>query len=209
MTVLDLPLLVPAVRLDGEDVDAQVASALDRARAPWTGGFLLFGGEAEQVRTLTGRLRDAAGRDLLIASDMERGAGQQVRGLRRLPAAGVLGLAATPGEVEGFGEITARDARSVGVNVLFAPVLDVLSEPANPIVGTRAFGWDPDRVALLGRAWMRGAIRGGALPVAKHYPGHGATTRDSHVDVPEVGDGAQRLLARDLPLMDTVDLANV
>ena len=64
--------------------------------------------------------------------------------------------------------MTARDARSVGVDVLFAPVLDVRSEPSNPIVGNRAFGWDPDRVAELGAAFVRGALAGGCAPTAKH-----------------------------------------
>jgi beta-glucosidase-like glycosyl hydrolase len=194
---LDLPILVPAIRLD-RDATAEEAKALRRAREPWVAGFCLFGGEAEGVTALTARLRDAAGRPLFVASDVERGAGQQVRGLTVLPDAGVFGLAATPAEVEAFGEITAREARTVGVDVLFAPVLDVRSEPGNPIVGNRAYGWDPQRVALLGAAFVRGALRGGAAPVAKHFPGHGATATDSHDAVPVVREGARRLLARDV-----------
>ncbi len=193
------PLLVPAIRLDrAEARDEETRRALERARAPWCAGFLLFGGEAEEVRGLTERLRDAAGRDLLVASDMERGAGQQVSGLPRLPEAGVFGRAASPGEVARAGWITARDARSVGVDVLFAPVLDVPSVVENPIVGERAFAWDPLRVATLGRAFLAGALAGGALPVAKHYPGHGATRTDSHVDVPVVTDDEDTLSRRDL-----------
>jgi len=191
------PLVVPWIRLD-RDPAAEAEVALRRAKEPWLAGFCLFGGEAEGVRRLTERLRDAAGRPIFVASDMERGAGQQVRGLRVLPDAGVWGVGATPAEVESFGEATARDARSVGVDVLFAPVLDVRSEPSNPIVGNRAFGWDPDRVAELGAAFVRGALAGGCAPTAKHWPGHGATTADSHDAVPVVAESRSRLSERDL-----------
>jgi beta-glucosidase-like glycosyl hydrolase len=204
MPALELPIVVPAVRLD-QDATAEEAAALRRAKAPWLAGFLVFGGEAEQVRRLTARLRDAARRPVFVASDMERGAGQQVKGLATLPDAAVWGLGGTPEDAEAFGEITARDARSVGVDVLFAPVLDVRSEPSNPIVGNRAFGWDPARVALLGAAYCRGATRGGALPTAKHYPGHGATTADSHDAIPVVLEPEAKVRARDLqPFVDVV-----
>ena len=199
---LPIPLVVPAIRLDKcaspKEAAAEEAKALARAKAPWVAGFCLFGGEAEQVRRLTGRLRDAAGRALFVASDMERGAGQQVRGLAVLPDAAVWGLGGTVADAEAFGEITARDARSVGVDLLFAPVADVRSEPHNPIVGNRAFSWDPARVATLAAAYCRGAARGGAYPTAKHYPGHGGTTADSHDAVPVVAEPEARLRARDL-----------
>jgi beta-glucosidase-like glycosyl hydrolase len=188
---------MPGVRLDG-DADAEEAAALRRAREPWVAGFCLFGGDVERVSALTRRLEEAAGRPLLLASDVERGAGQQVRGLSVLPEAAAWGLAATPAEAEAFGEITAREARSVGVNLLFAPVLDVRSEPRNPIVGNRSFGWDPARVGAVGAAFCRGALRGGALSTGKHFPGHGGTTADSHDAVPVVGEEAHRLLARDV-----------
>lgn len=170
MPALTLPLIVPAIRLD-RDAAEEEAKALRRAKEPWLAGFLLFGGRAERVARLTARLRDVAGRPIFVASDMERGAGQQVEGLRTLPDAALVGLAGSPSEAAAFGSITARDARSVGVDVLFAPVLDVRSEPGNPIVGNRSFGWDPDRVAAMGAAFCRGALDGGAIPVAKHYPG--------------------------------------
>ena len=205
MAGLELPLVVPGIRLD-RDAKAEAETALRRAKQPWVAGFCLFGGEAEEVRKLTAKLRAAAGREIFVASDMERGAGQQVEGLRVLPDAALLGLAGSPQEAAAFGSITARDARSVGVDVLFAPVLDVRSEPHNPIVGNRSFGWDPDRVAVLGAAFCRGALDGGAVPVAKHYPGHGATTADSHDAAPAVEEGAARLKARDLaPFLRAID----
>ncbi len=207
MTRLELPLVVPWIRLD-QEAKAEEEAALRRAKDRSVAGFCLFGGEAEGVRRLTARLRDAAGKKpLFIASDMERGAGQQVKGLRVLPDAGVFGLAAIPDEARAFGRLTALDARSVGVDVLFAPVVDVRSELGNPIVGNRSFGYDPDRVALLASAYVEGAFEGGALPTAKHFPGHGATLADSHDAVPIVDEPVQRLEARDLaPFLQVLDM---
>src|SRR5262245_59073662 len=99
MALLDLPLIVPAIRLD-KDEAGEEAKALARASKRWLAGFLVFGGRADQVARLTERLRIAAGRAIFVASDMERGAGQQVEGLRVLPDAAVWGTAATPEEVE-------------------------------------------------------------------------------------------------------------
>lgn len=197
MPTLALPLVVPWIRLD-RDPKAEEEAALAAAREPWCAGFCLFGGEAEQVRRLTARLREVSDGRVFVASDMERGAGQQVRGLRVLPDAAVWGAAASPAEVHAFGLATALDARSVGVDVLFAPVLDVRSEPRNPIVGNRSFGWDPDRVARLGAAYVEGALAGGCAPTAKHWPGHGATRADSHDAVPLVAADEPTLVDRDI-----------
>jgi len=199
---LDLALIVPAVRLDKaatpDDAAREIQTALRRAAEPWVAGFLLFGGEAAQVAALTADLRSAAGRPIFIASDMERGAGQQIEGLRLLPPYGLVGLAGTPEEAAALGAATAWDARSVGIDVLFAPCVDVRSELANPILGNRSFGYDPHRVALLGAATCDGILHAGLLPVAKHFPGHGATTTDSHDEVPTVGATRAELERRDL-----------
>jgi len=96
-------------------------------------------------------------------------------------------------EVEEFARITAREARAVGVHVTFAPVLDVNSNPENPIINTRAFGEEPEEVARLGRAYIRGAREGGVLTTAKHFPGHGDTRVDSHLTLPEVTADRARL----------------
>lgn len=194
---LSLPLLVPGIRLD-RDPDLESDLARRRAAQPWVAGFLLFGGDADQVRSLTAQLRKIAGRPLFIASDMERGAGQQVAGLRGLPDFGILGLGATPAEVMSIAALTAIEARSVGIDVLFSPVLDVRSEQLNPIVGNRSFGFDPDRVTELGLAAVAGILDGGCAPVAKHYPGHGGTREDSHDAVPAVAAPETTLMSRDI-----------
>jgi hypothetical protein len=94
--------------------------------------------------------------------------------------------------------VTAQEARAVGINWVFAPVadLDVLAD--NPIVQTRAFGADPNRVASLVRSWIEGCQAAGALACAKHFPGHGRTTVDSHIALPVVADRAETLRDGDL-----------
>ena len=197
MPVLAHPILVPAIRLDRED-PAEERVALRRAAEPWVAGFILFGGRAEQVERLTVRLRETADRPIFISSDMERGAGQQVEGLTQLPEAGLVGRAGSPADAYALGDITARDARSVGIDVIFAPVVDVRSELDNPILGNRGFGFEPGRVGMLASAMSAGMRAGGALPVVKHFPGHGATREDSHDAVPVVRDGLSVLDDRDL-----------
>ncbi len=194
---LDLPLLVPAIRLDRDD-GTEEATALRRAQQPWVAGFILFGGEAEQVARLTAQLREAAGRPIFIGSDMERGAGQQVRGLTRLPDAGIVGMGGTPDDAAALGALTAREARSVGIDVIFAPCVDVRSEIDNPILGNRSYGFDPHRVGVLGASFAAGVSMAGALPVAKHFPGHGATSEDSHETMPVVHAPRHELEMRDL-----------
>jgi beta-glucosidase-like glycosyl hydrolase/CubicO group peptidase (beta-lactamase class C family) len=97
-----------------------------------------------------------------------------------------------------YGRITAVEARAVGVHLNFAPVLDVNSNPLNPIINTRSFGEDPDHVARLGAAYLAGAREGGVLTTAKHFPGHGDTKTDSHVELPIVDADRDRLEALEL-----------
>ena len=97
-----------------------------------------------------------------------------------------------------YGRITAREARAVGVHLNFAPVLDVNSNPLNPVINTRSFGEDPAAVASLGAAYLAGARAGGILTTAKHFPGHGDTRTDSHVELPIVEADRTRLEALEL-----------
>ncbi len=162
------------------------------------GGFVLFGGEVESVARLNEDLRAKAGRPLWFAADLERGAGQQFEGLPTLPPPAALARHPEPERaVRLAAGQTARDARSVGINWALAPVLDLDIEPANPIVGTRAFGSDPELVARLGAAWIEACQSGGVAACAKHFPGHGRTIGDSHSELPTV-DFAREVLEGDL-----------
>ena len=161
------------------------------------GGFILFGGRAEAVAELTARLRAGSPHPILVGADLERGAGQQFSGLTGLPPLAALGALDDVMVAYEAGRITAAEARSVGVDWVYAPVADLAVEPDNPIVGTRSFGPDPLAVARQMTAWILGCHDGGALSCAKHFPGHGRTTTDSHLVLATV-DAGGRLLAQDL-----------
>ncbi|MHB1192770.1 MAG: glycoside hydrolase family 3 N-terminal domain-containing protein [Longimicrobiales bacterium] len=143
---------------------------------------------------------------LLVGSDFENGGpGMRISGMYALPSMLFQGggTAFPPTMAFGaigderfayeYGRITAREARAVGVHVLYAPVLDVNSNPDNPVISTRSFGADPALVARLGAAFIRGAREGGALTTAKHFPGHGDTNVDSHLGLPVVAGDRARL----------------
>ena len=190
-------LLLPAVRWSAENGFEGFRDTLERGLEIGVGGFILFGGEVEGVRALTAELRRRARFPLLIASDLERGAGQQFRGATPLPPAAALGWLADPAVTERAGELTAREARALGVNWVYAPDADVDLEPDNPIIGVRSFGTEPAAAAAQVAAWVRGCRRGGALSCAKHFPGHGRTVGDSHIERPSV-DVSREMLEADL-----------
>jgi len=172
-------LVCPALRWRRGSFKSE-RTKIEQALAAGVGGFILFGGTRAAVTALTSALRDLAGRPLLLGSDFERGAGQQVRGLTELPPPAALGYLNDLDATYAAASITATEARAVGLNWIFAPVCDLDIEPRNPIVQTRSFGADPERVAAHAAAWIRGCQEHGALACAKHYPGHGRTTTDSH-----------------------------
>ena len=191
-------LILPALRAAADGgfghEAARIADALDLG----VGGFIVFGGTVESVRRLTADLFRRAGRPMLIAADLERGAGQQVAGLTEFPPPLALASLEDAAVVRWAGAVTAQEARAVGINWVLAPVgdLDVLAD--NPIVQTRAFGDDPNRVASLVRTWIEGCQDAGALACAKHFPGHGRTTVDSHIALPVVSESADTLRDSDL-----------
>jgi beta-glucosidase-like glycosyl hydrolase len=191
-------LILPALRANADGgfghEAARIADALDLG----VGGFIVFGGSVESVRRLTADLLRRAGRPLLIASDLERGAGQQVEGLTEFPPPLALASLEDAAVVRWAGAVTAQEARAVGINWVFAPVGDLDVLPENPIVQTRAFGSDPDRVASMVRSWIEGCQDAGALACVKHFPGHGRTTVDSHIALPVVTGEADELRETDL-----------
>ncbi len=191
-------LILPALRWRAETGFGHEAAAIADALDVGVGGFILFGGTVESVRRLTADLIRRAERPLLIASDLERGAGQQVNGLTEFPPPAALAALGDAAVVRWAGAVTAQEARAVGINWVFAPVADLDLLPENPIVQTRAFGADPTRVATYVRSWIEGCQGAGALACAKHFPGHGRTTVDSHLALPVVDASEASLRDTDL-----------
>ena len=184
-------LLVPAIRLP-EDY-GRLPHFVRLARELGVAGFIIYGGDSELTPPFLSRLREGAGRPLLLMADYERGAGQHVSGMPELPPAMALGATRSPGAAYKAGKLTAITARAIGINVVLAPVLDVLTCLENPIIGTRSFSSDPNLVAELGCAFIEGIQEEGVLACAKHFPGHGDTNRDSHTALPVVSGFSEEL----------------
>ena len=190
-------LLFPDLRAGPDGSFEQQEARISLCLGLGVGGFILFGGTAAAVAELTRRLRAESPHRILVGADLERGAGQQFGGLTSLPPLAALGALDDMAVVYEAGRITAAEARSVGVDWVYAPVADLSVEPANPIVGTRSFGPHPEAVARQVAAWIYGCRAGGALSCVKHFPGHGRTTSDSHLVLPTVR-APEQILVQDL-----------
>lgn len=199
-------LLLPAVRWDAERGFDGEREAITRALALGVGGFIIFGGQREQVAALVADARARSRTPLLIGADLERGAGQQFTGATGLPPLAALASLGERDVLRRAARLTATEARALGVNWIYGPVCDIDVEPANPIVGTRALGGDPARVAELAAEWIDACQAAGVMACAKHFPGHGRTTADSHVEMPRVSASADVLQRTDLvPFRAAID----
>ncbi len=199
-------LIIEALRLDREPPSAIRRRAL-AALEVGIGGFILFGGRVDEVARLLEEVTASAGRPLWLAADLERGAGQQFAGATSLPPPAALARAPDPVEsVRLAGRITGKEARELGLNWVLAPVLDLDLTGENPIVDTRAFGSDPQIVAGLGRTWIEACQTEGPAACAKHFPGHGRTRADSHLELPLVDASAAELEADLTPFGETADV---
>ncbi len=182
------------------------------------GGLIVSVGSPADVALKLNDFQSRSRLPLLVGADMETGAGFRLRGAVYLPSNIPLGGATNfpPPMAVGatgdarlayeMGRITALESRAVGVHVPFAPVLDVNSNPDNPIINTRSFGESPAEVARLGSAFIRGLQEHGAIATAKHFPGHGDTETDSHLALPVIRSPLERLDSVELvPFRAAVD----
>ncbi len=186
---------------------SQALEAFVRERKP--GGLILFArnvGSPEEVAALTAALQAASTTPLFIAIDQEGGRVARL-GLpfTQWPSASSVGSVGSVKLTYALGEAMAKELRAVGINMNMAPVLDVLTNPANPVMAGRSFGADPQVVGRLGRAFFRGHRDAGVLAVGKHFPGHGDTAVDSHLALPVVLHDLARLLAVELaPFVEVI-----
>lgn len=164
----------------------------------WEPPFL-YRSEPYEAAVLLNRLQQDSKLPLLVAADFERGLSMRLHGATEFPHAMAFGAAGKPEYAEAFGRITAQEARAIGVHWNFFPDADVNSNPSNPIIDTRAFGEDPQQVGDLVTAYIRGARANGMMTTAKHFPGHGDTSTDSHLGVAQVTGDAARLQSVELP----------
>lgn len=169
------------------------------------GGFIVAGriingnvipAQPYEMVTLINRMQKLAKTPLLVGSDFERGASARVGNTARFPYLMAFGATHNLGDVRALGAATAQEARALGVTWVFAPDADVNNNPDNPIINTRSFGEDPQAVAVAMSSFVEGAhsaTEAYVLVTAKHFPGHGDTADDSHLQVAKVNQPLERL----------------
>lgn len=157
------------------------------------GGLILFRGPVYESVMLTNRMQQLAKYPLLISADLEAGAGMRFDDTVNFPWNMAVAATGNPAYARRQGEITAREARALGVQQIFAPVVDVNNNAQNPVINVRSYGEDPADVARFAAAFTEGAQEAGVIATAKHFPGHGDTAVDSHRGLPEINVGRDRL----------------
>jgi beta-glucosidase-like glycosyl hydrolase len=191
-------LVIPAITWRAPDGFAHEQERIAECLALGVGGFLLVGGDQDVVRSLAKRLQRESRHPLLIAADLERGAGQQFLGATGLPPLAAIAELDDLEALRRAARLTAREARTMGVNWNLAPVCDLDVEAENPVLGTRPIHGDFTRVGRLVAAWIEACQSEGVLACAKHFPGHGRTTVDSHLEMPVVHTPLDVLKEQDL-----------
>jgi beta-N-acetylhexosaminidase len=202
--------VVELVALFTHEEDRAYTYALEMINRYHVGSFILAGGTTIDIPAVTNRLQRASRVPLLINADLEAGAahggtwrlsrGWTERLPTMIPGGGTrfvsqmaIGATGIPEYAHSMGLITAREARAMGIHWSNSPVADVNSNPDNPIINTRSYGEDPTLVAEMVEAYVRGAEEGGLLSTLKHFPGHGDTREDSHMQLPVFPGGRARL----------------
>jgi len=157
------------------------------------GGLILFRGSVYESVFLVNRMQQFARYPLLISADLEAGSGMRFDDTINFPWNMAVGATGNPDLARRQGEATGREARALGVQQVFAPVVDVNNNAANPVINVRSYGEDPADVARFSAAFTTGAQSAGVIATAKHFPGHGDTAVDSHRGLPEINVGRERL----------------
>jgi beta-N-acetylhexosaminidase len=200
---------------EGSDSHERVLTYIEEHKI---GGVIMSVGTPFEVAAKLNDFQRHSEIPLLVAADLETGAGFRMRGAIYMPGSIDLGgatdfpalmaVGATGQERLAYemGRVTAIEARAVGIHVPFAPVLDVNNNPDNPIINVRSFGEDPARVAQMGIAFIQGVQDNGAIATGKHFPGHGDTETDSHVALPVIRHDRARMDSVELrPFQEAID----
>jgi len=156
-------------------------------------------GQPLAAASLLNRLQAISRYPLLNSADFETGLGFRLEGATTFPRNMAFGAAGDDQLAYQAGRITAEEARAIGVQLNFAPVVDVNNNPRNPVINTRSYGEDPEAVGRLAAAYVRGLQEGGMLATLKHFPGHGDTDVDSHLGLPIIKDPLETLEHVELP----------
>ena len=178
----------------------------------WSNGRVTQKAHPYALAAFLNRMQKIARVPLLVAGDFERGASMRVDGTTVFPQAMAFGATGDPALARFEGQVTAREARAVGVQWLFFPVADVNNNPDNPIINIRAYGEDPKSVSAMVTAFIEGTRADPhyrVLSTAKHFPGHGDTAVDTHLNMAVINAPRERLEAVELAPFRAAIQANV
>ncbi len=162
------------------------------------GGLIFFQGGPDRQARLTNYYQAQTKTPLFIAMDAEWGIGMRLDSVANFPKAMTLGAIQNPDLIYEMGTEIARQFKELGMHINFAPVVDVNSNPNNPVIGYRAFGEDKEIVTRRAVAYMKGLQDHGVIANAKHFPGHGDTETDSHYALPVINHPEKRIWDVDL-----------
>ena len=157
------------------------------------GGVIFFGAPIYETTIIANRMQEIAKLPLLMSLDAETGIGMRFEDATNFPWAMAVGATGNPDFARRMGVITAREARAIGIQHVYSPVLDVNNNAANPVINVRSYGEDPTDVARFGVAFIEGIQSQRVIATAKHFPGHGDTNIDSHRGLPIIDLSRQNL----------------
>lgn len=188
------------------DNEAGRATLARLCKTDGVGGILLGKGTIDSYAALINYAQSISKVPLLVTLDGEWGMAMRLKDAPRFPYNMALGAIQDPSLLYDYGFELARECRELGISVDFAPVLDVNSNPSNPVIGFRSYGENPRMVSRLGVAFSRGLEAGGVMSVGKHFPGHGDTSADSHKSLPTIDHTRAEMQSVDLvPFADYID----
>ncbi len=162
------------------------------------GGICLFQGTAEGHKNLIEDMKGLSSSPLFVGIDAEWGLNMRLKELDAYPKQMSLGALSDPKMLRDVGRLMAEECTDIGININFAPVVDVNSNPSNPVINYRSFGENPERVGNFAEELYKGMAAGGLLACAKHFPGHGDTQVDSHKDLPVINKSMEQLETTEL-----------
>lgn len=174
----------------GPDHVAQVTNLITKYNV---GALCFFQGGPVRQANLTNQYQAIAKTPLMVTIDGEYGLGMRLDSVARFPYQATMGALTDTSIIYQMGRAVGRQMKRIGVHVNYAPTVDVNNNPANPVIGFRSFGEDKYKVARFGVAYMRGMQDEGIMACAKHFPGHGDTEVDSHLDLPVINKSIEKL----------------
>jgi len=187
--------MIPAYSNQGEKHLQEVQNLVEKEKV---GGIIFFQGERENLKLAISRFQKASNIPLLVGMDAEWGVQMRIFGESRFPYAYTIGAANDIKTTEKIGAIMAQECRELGIHMNFSPVADVNSNPDNPVIGFRSYGENAIKVAEQVKATVKGIEGNGVIASIKHFPGHGNTDKDSHLELPTVSESLNKIKEVDL-----------